>query len=195
MRERSLANWVHNQRLQYKADKLSAQRAKQLKSIPNWTWNNHESSWSTTFNSLKTLLSRKGPYPSQYAKSLRERKLAEWVKKQRRDYRNYNNTSLTENRISQLSTLPGWTFPKSSASWETFFAQAQKWSREHGILPSEKVHMRFNGRWLPIGSWLHEHNEDESTAKCTKKQSARLHNWKRSVAQNEDAKVDRTIRI
>merc|ERR1712023_445019 len=135
MNERSLANWVHNQRRQYKANKLSALRTKRLEAIPNWTWNNHESSWSTMFTSLKTLHARKGQYPSQYAKSLRERKLAEWVKKQRRDYRNYNNTSLTEDKITQLLTLPGWTFPKSSAPWITYFEQTKLWSRTHKKLP------------------------------------------------------------
>ena len=70
--ERSLAMWMHNQRLRYKSGKLPVQRARRLESIPNWAWNDHESSWSTSFNSSKMRLSQRRGYPSQYAEEIDE---------------------------------------------------------------------------------------------------------------------------
>ncbi|CAJ1949733.1 unnamed protein product [Cylindrotheca closterium] len=107
-----LAQWVKRQRYQYKLkvdgkrSTLSDERIRLLNKI-GFIWNSHDAVWEERWNELAIYKRLHGDcvVPSNYEKNPQ---LAVWVKRQRRQYKfwNENNpTSMTKERIDKLEKL------------------------------------------------------------------------------------------
>jgi len=107
-----LAQWVKRQRYQYKLkvdgkrSTLSDERIRLLNKI-GFIWNSHDAVWEERWNELAMYKRIHGDciVPSNYEKNPQ---LAVWVKRQRRQYKFYNEgkpTSMTKERIAKLEKL------------------------------------------------------------------------------------------
>mmetsp|Transcript_18497 Transcript_18497/g.45825 ORF Transcript_18497/g.45825 Transcript_18497/m.45825 type:complete len:297 (-) Transcript_18497:126-1016(-) len=107
-----LAQWVKRQRYQYKLkvdgkrSTLSDERIRLLNKI-GFIWNSHDAVWEERWNELAIYKRLHGDciVPSNYEKNPQ---LAVWVKRQRRQYKFYNEnkaTSMTKERIAKLEKL------------------------------------------------------------------------------------------
>jgi len=107
-----LAQWVKRQRYQYKLkdngkrSTLSDERIQSLNKI-EFIWNSHDAVWEERWNELLLFKQMYGDciVPSTYNDNPR---LAVWVKRQRRQYKLYNEgkaTSMTNERIAKLEKL------------------------------------------------------------------------------------------
>lgn len=107
-----LAQWVKRQRYQYKLkvdgkrSTLSDERIRLLNKI-GFIWNSHDAVWEERWNELAIYKRVHGDciVPSNYEKNPQ---LAVWVKRQRRQYKFYNESrasSMTKERIAKLEKL------------------------------------------------------------------------------------------
>lgn len=108
----ALAQWVKRQRYQFKLkcngerSTLSDERIQLLSKI-GFIWNSHDAVWEVRWNELLFFKRMYGDciVPSNYEKNPQ---LAVWVKRQRRQYKFYNEdeaTSMTKERIAKLEKL------------------------------------------------------------------------------------------
>lgn len=108
--ESSLAHWANMQRNNYKnrTNRLNSQRVALLESLDFWSWNRREDQWELRLQELITL----GRMPDR--KIMKERPLSDWVKSQRRFYREENG-NLSADQSARLAALPFWYWTNPGA--------------------------------------------------------------------------------
>lgn len=108
----SLAQWVKRQRYQFKLklegkhSTLSDERIRMLNTI-GFVWNSHDAVWEERVQDLLHFKRSHGHciVPSNYEPNIQ---LAVWTKRQRRQYKNYqegNASSMTSDRIAKLEQM------------------------------------------------------------------------------------------
>ena len=131
--EKQAARFVNNMRTLYKKGSLPKERQELLMQIPCWSWDVQDAAWSTQFAALRNWLGQslaeesnaRPRYPSLSAKTVDERRLADWVKKQHLAYHSAKDrATLSEQRKSLLEIeMPYWTWQGScKATWDDYFA-------------------------------------------------------------------------
>lgn len=103
--EKSLGKWIAAQRVVYNKSKLDPQRIAQLESLAGWMWDVIEEAWEKNFRNLLEFIDKNKVYPRSSSKNLRERFLARWFLKQRKEYKNKN---LQQKMICKLESIPNW---------------------------------------------------------------------------------------
>ena len=107
--ERSLAQWVNDQRKSYQGGQRRALQSYQttlLESIPGWTWEAHN--WDSTWCALRDWLEEHNrQYPKRNANNHAERSLAQWINDQRKSY---NHKQLQTSQELKLESLLGWSW-------------------------------------------------------------------------------------
>jgi hypothetical protein len=108
----SLARWVKRQRYQYKLMKLgkpgtmNEERIKRLEAI-GFVWESHNSVWDERISQIRKFKEQYGKVPVP-KNCKRDRKLANWIKQQRRQYTllcQGRPSTITLERIEQLQSL------------------------------------------------------------------------------------------
>lgn len=102
-----LRTWIQMQRQYRKKNKLSADRISRLEAISGWSWDPQQAAWDKGFAALIAFVGREGN-----ARISRDHvelgiKLQSWVQTQCRFYK---EKRLTDERISRLDAIPGWTW-------------------------------------------------------------------------------------
>lgn len=92
-----LANWVYNQKVAKRNNKLIPEQIQKLESIRWWTWG--EDDWQQKYELMKTFDKR--PTPKM------NKKANEWFYTQRKAY---NRGSLTSKKIKMLESIPWWSW-------------------------------------------------------------------------------------
>ena len=100
---KKLSGWVKRQRDNLKANKLSNKRTNALNKL-NFVWNRISSKWDGKY---LRLLKYQEQFGDCNVRSQVDRSLAEWVQRQRREFRD-GLPSMTQHRVDQLEKVPGW---------------------------------------------------------------------------------------
>ncbi len=103
--EKSLGKWIAAQRVAYNKSNLDKERVDQLESLAGWMWDVIEEAWEKNFRNLLEFIDKNKVYPRSSSKNLRERFLARWFLKQRKEYKNKN---LQQKMICKLESIPNW---------------------------------------------------------------------------------------
>jgi len=108
-----LGRWVTDRRTAHRKGTLTPEQIHTLQTLPGWTWNTREQSWSTGLAALSAYADAHGtaavPYRAQQDGSL----LGQWAARQRAAYR---AGRLTPPQITALQALPGWSWTSNTAS-------------------------------------------------------------------------------
>ena len=96
--ERSLGQWISNQRREYK-NNPNPQRFNKLEQIPGWSWNPTSDLWNNTYKKISTFVKKNDKFPPSRSN------LGTWVSTQRQKYR---RSKLSQKQIKQMEQMPGW---------------------------------------------------------------------------------------
>ena len=143
-----LGEWVKGRRTDYNAGRLSPERIAELESISGWTWDPFEDAWRELFDNLKSIsLETPDGIPNKFS----NKQISSWITRQRKLYK---LRSLSESRIAELESLPGW-------SWFNEEIKRDKWTEMYQHLVQfidQFGHARvrdksvFNG--IKLGTWV-----------------------------------------
>ena len=103
-----LGTWVDGCRQRYRRGQLAADQVAELEAINGWTWDPRESDWQEGLYHLRAYAEQTGHSqpPSKFVSDDGFR-LGGWVNVRRTAY---GRGKLSQERISQLEALPGWTW-------------------------------------------------------------------------------------
>jgi hypothetical protein len=134
-----LGLWVAFQRSVYReapsalkarGEKLNPERIRRLQSLPGWQWSTQDAAWEDGLAVLQAFVARMGTALAVQAGYEEDGyPLAEWVKKQRRMYR---NDRLSAERVQRLELVSGWTWNKHDAAWEDGYNALLAYVRREG---------------------------------------------------------------
>jgi hypothetical protein len=122
--EYQLGIWVSKQRDRYKKNRVLPHQIVLLESLPSWSWDPLNESWSTFWDSCMKLPStntmiNRGSIPKD---------LLEWMKDQRE---RFQLGKLSPERIKSMELLPGWLWEPRSNLWELIFEDFFEWAQNH----------------------------------------------------------------
>ena len=116
-RDETLGRWVAAQRTSFKDNTLSKDRIALLESIDfKWRVMDHSKKWDETYAVLKKFKDDNGTcdVPSTYKDTQGKTALANWVKRQRKQYKSFvkgEDSYLTESQVKKLNELNfTWSF-------------------------------------------------------------------------------------
>ena len=104
--------WVSNQRVAFRAGKLSRDRVEQLEALPGWVWDAVTQRWEAGFAAASAYAAEHG-----HTRILKSHvtsdgyRLGQWVGVQRRAFR---EGKLPADRVARLEALPGWVWNPSA---------------------------------------------------------------------------------
>lgn len=110
---KALSGWVKRQRNNRKDGKLTQYQIDSLDGL-NFVWHRTNDAWNIKYNMLIDYYRQYGEGSSVFCKL--NRQLAEWVQRQKREYRSNLNSpdrmqkGMEQTRIDALERLPGWTW-------------------------------------------------------------------------------------
>lgn len=104
-----LGFWVSNQRQGRKGVRfITPERERLLKSILHWTWEtDKDSEWKENFESLGRFVGINGKLPKR-DEEFEGRKLGEWIHNQRQIRKGRGGSTMSDERIQLLESLPFW---------------------------------------------------------------------------------------
>lgn len=115
-----LGYWISGQRKAYRENTLSEERLKKLESLPGWDWAPVINLWPENYQRLLRLIK------DRPIREIRQTyvtpdgvKLGRWMNRQRMDKR---SGTLTEEQITLMERIPGWTWNTLDAKWEEAYA-------------------------------------------------------------------------
>eukprot|EP00890_Picochlorum_soloecismus_P003777 jgi/Picsp_1/43/NSC_00043-R1_helicase associated domain protein len=108
--DQPLYNWVVLQRQKCEKGLLSPDKKKSLESLSGWTWNSRKDKWLSNFNDLRKYVSSKDSFPRKKDDS----RLFSWIHNQRAQYKKPDHGQLTDERITLLNGLKGWSWTGST---------------------------------------------------------------------------------
>ncbi len=139
--EVQLGIWVSQQRDRFKKKRVLPHQQILLESLPSWSWDPLNDSWSDYWESCSKLPStnpmiKRGSIPKD---------LLEWMKDQRE---RYQSGQLSAERIKMMETLPGWLWEPRSDLWDQIFWDFYEWAQSHdpNTVPKEITFGGANGR-------------------------------------------------
>lgn len=103
-----LGQWVAVQRVTFRSNDLSADRAEKLGALPGWKWHVVQDGWDEAYRRLASYVERTGAalVPKDYLDNDGYR-LGQWAIVQRSNFR---RNELSSDRVEKLTSLAGWTW-------------------------------------------------------------------------------------
>jgi superfamily II DNA or RNA helicase len=145
----NLGTWIRNRKKDFELGKLSSDKQEKLENIPAWTWESDlDVSWKKAFLLLQRFTEETGHARVPQGHKYNEFNLDSWVSTQRRAYL---LGKLSENRKTQLTSLPGWTWNTINQRDEAAFQAIDSFvQREgHAFIPTNHIENKFNlGKWI-----------------------------------------------
>jgi superfamily II DNA or RNA helicase len=163
-----LGQWVAVQRKLYKQGTLDLRRQRLLKRLPDWTWAPFDTRWEEGYAKLQVFVAREqhARVPTSHIED--GFPLGRWVADQRE---RRGKRKLSDERLAQLETLPGWVWNRIEASWEDGFARLCAYAaRESHARPP--TNYRDDG--FLLGSWCSDQRKRYKQAKLDPDKAQRL---------------------
>jgi hypothetical protein len=119
-----------------------------LEAFADWSWHAPDQAWETGYSALRRFIAREGNanVPRKHAED--GYRLGQWVAVQRSFWR---QGRLSNERVSRLEPLPGWTWDTRDAAWERGFSMLERFAEREGHtrVPSGHIEESYNlGRWV-----------------------------------------------
>ncbi len=197
---RDLYQWVQAQRIAFRSGTMTKERRELLDSLhqftrngTRWYWEAWDEEWNTAINALRRFANREGHsrIPVNHLEDGFE--LYKWVLHKRNLYkRRKSDLTLNEERISQLESLPGWTWNPHETNWQKNFEQL----KDH-LLATGQCHS-FSSRtlrnWVLRQRRLFEMGELDQF-QISKLESLTNWSWTDSRPDSWDVALSRLIRF
>jgi hypothetical protein len=139
--EYQLGIWVSKQRDRYKKNRVLPHQVEQLESLPGWSWDPLNESWTSFWERCSNLSStnpmlKRGSIPTD---------LLEWMKDQRE---RFQVGKLSAERISMMELLPDWLWNPKTDLWKLIYSEYINWAKHNNpnSIPKGVVFAGANGR-------------------------------------------------
>jgi|688.fasta_scaffold23806_5 superfamily II DNA or RNA helicase len=106
--EKQLGHWCSNNRVNKINNNLSCEKIKLLEQINEWYWDDNDV-FNLKYKNIILFTEKEKKLPSEASANIKEKKLARWCTRQRR---NYKNNLLSNNKIKLLEKINGWFWDK-----------------------------------------------------------------------------------
>merc|ERR1712032_813137 len=159
-----LANWVDNQRTNYKNKAISVDRIDRLESI-GFVWYLCDVKWDEMFQRLVDYKNecKSADVPTRYKA---DPKLGQWVDKRRTQYR---KKELSEDRIDRLESI-GFVWNRLDAQWVEMYNRLVAYNRQH-----KSTDVPSNYKLDPqLGKWVQNQRNNHNNGKLSTKRSELL---------------------
>ena len=139
-----LGQWVSRQRKE--KSKLSSEKIKLLKSLPQWSLDIRQEQWDEGFKYLKCFVKEYGHARIPYNLKYKNYSLGQWVAVQRK-----GKNKLSPERIKLLESMPQWLWSIFEHQWIEGFECLKKYVAEYG---HAKVPDGFKYQGFNLGAWV-----------------------------------------
>jgi superfamily II DNA or RNA helicase len=157
----NLGSWAKTRRLDYKRGRLDQDKIAFLEIFPDWSWDPNFDDWLTTYQEVKELLISKSLHEIELGRTDPNLKTyAGWLISQKRNYLAWENVNedskpiypkLSNEQISYLEELPGWTWDRRKEVWNANFLILNNFLQIDSFksITPLTVHQNFSlGRWI-----------------------------------------------
>ena len=157
----NLGSWAKTRRLDYKRGRLGQDKITFLEIFPDWSWDPNFDDWLTTYQEVKELLISKSLHEIELGRTDPNLKTyAGWLISQKRNYLAWENVNeeskpiypkLSNEQISYLEKLPGWTWDRRKEVWNANFSILNNFLQIDSFksITPLTVHQNFSlGRWI-----------------------------------------------
>ena len=148
--EDSLERWMGQQRVTQKKGRLSQERIARLEGLSGWMWDAFDQQWEEGFSALEAYVAQYGEAKLNYRhKSKYGNALGTWVNNQ---YKAKTEGQLSQEHITRLEALSGWTWISQDQKWEEGFKALKDYIAEHGNAGVPALHKTQDG--VALGRWV-----------------------------------------
>jgi hypothetical protein len=157
-----LGSWASSRRGDYAKGKLSKDRIDALEALPVWVWNPFEADYQRNLAALRQFVDREGyaRVPRKHVESFdgEEIKLGLWIRYQRS---NFAQGELSQERIAELESLPGWQWNPLEDEFQQNLAALKQFAvREgHVHVPPGQLET-FGDEKIKLGMWVSSRRRD-----------------------------------
>lgn len=141
-----LGQVVSRIRGEYRKNKLDPELLSFFESLDGWLWNARVDIWQIRLNLLRVFVKDKGRLPKK-DEGYRGEKLGWWVSLQRQQR---NKDLLEPDKISELESVPNWTWDVNSDKWEYGYSELVTFINLNGKPPKDKDKSPSG---FGVGSW------------------------------------------
>lgn len=180
--------WINRQRKLYEKKTLANDKIAALEKIPGWSWEYKDvnvEGWNSAIQKLRDYVTEFNELPrrSVVYKSF---KLGDWVKGRRTDY---NAGRISEARVKELESIPGWTWDPFGDAWNQTFRRLETIAAKSPSGLPKTFPDRYLSGWVTKQRKLYAAQE---LPKDKVKKLQELKGWKWS---NEDQKNDQWMEM
>jgi superfamily II DNA or RNA helicase len=140
----TLGDWVSHQRM-IRAT-LSKDKLDLLERLPKWSWDAFADKWNDGYDALLNFVKNNGHAKVPKTFVAQGFKLGLWVMRQRQQ-----KEALSQDKLTLLEELSGWTWDPLGDQWELGFEQIKKYTSLNG---SSLVPYDFMQNGFKLGSWV-----------------------------------------
>jgi superfamily II DNA or RNA helicase len=115
---KELLEWMKDQRERHQNGQLSSERVRLLEQLSDWMWNPKTDLWQVIFNEFSKWAESNNPNTVSPEVEFGGASGRSWTDNQRTRYR---TGKLTEDQISQLQSIPGWSWHRTGSRWNSNF--------------------------------------------------------------------------
>jgi superfamily II DNA or RNA helicase len=144
----ALGQWASVQRSLCANNTLSDDRRAKLERLPGWAWDVLGDQWSMWMGLMRQFVSEHGHANVPLPYMVGEYNLRSWVGTQRGLYK---RGELSENRVRELETLPGWVWNILEVNWSRNYKGLKKFAEREG---HARAPQRYVEDGLKLGQWV-----------------------------------------
>jgi len=149
---KNIGNWVSMQRQKKKnrvgRKQLAFDQINRLESLPGWAWDVAQSEWEEGFRCLVSYSQETGHSKPKNLESYNSFEIGKWVQNQRTSYK---RSTLNQNKIDLLQSLPSWSWDTKVDAWISALDIVRDFiDYNHRLPASGEKHMNFG-----VGFWCH----------------------------------------
>lgn len=178
--DKRLRNWVNTQRSFFKKKLLDSTREIKLKEI-GFVFDPVIDSWVNSYNYLLKYVQReRTSYVKQNYKE-DSFSLGAWVSKMRN-----SKDALSEDQISKLEKLPGWSWDLKGDKWNSYFEALKNHVAKYGTCEINSTYVDESG--LKLSDWIIRQRQSKSKNKLSLDQIQKLeslNNWSWDYAEDK----------
>ncbi len=162
--------WVNSQRSSRNSSQLSPVRIERLESLAGWSWDPLAEKWEEGFRQLVQYANQHGNarVPRDYV-SPDGYQLGSWVSTKRKSR---SENQLSQNRVEQLGSLPGWSWDPLSEQWVEGFSQLREYITQHGDARVPDKYVSPDG--YKLGVWVRTQRANKSKNRINRMSQERM---------------------
>ncbi len=115
---KDLLEWMKDQRERHQNDQLPPERVQLLEQLNDWSWQPRTNLWDAIFEEFAKWAQFNNPSTIPREVEFAGANGRSWTDNQRTRYR---TGKLTDHQISQLESIPGWTWDRTGSRWKSNF--------------------------------------------------------------------------